>query len=253
MLYTHGQTLLKRKDLNLIPVPKRDNVSSQWKGVQHGELATTIVKRVKAAGLLVQNEGWYVNPDKSDLFGAVDIALDSPKLEELGVKLNIGQDADFSIGVRHSNRGRFAVSFAVGARISCCSNGLFSGDFILKHKHTTGLNLETVIDEGIQQYIRQCQVLEQMINGWRDAEIDDRDAAYLILNTPDNVLHWRYLEDVRNNWLKPPHEEFAPRTAWSLYNAYTETAKTLTPPRQVRMLKGIKPIFDEFVGGENRN
>src|SRR5688572_22803072 len=104
-----------RKALNLIPIPARTNVSERWQGVGHGKLATAIVKRVEAAGLQVAREEWYVNPKRDTMWGSVDITPESMCNVNKGVTLDIGQQANFSLGLRHSNGGRYAVSFAVGA------------------------------------------------------------------------------------------------------------------------------------------
>jgi hypothetical protein len=224
MIYTAGKDLLTRKQLNIIKVPTRTNVSDNWEGINHGKLATTVVKRVEHAGLQVLREYWYTNPKRDTLWGAVDIAP-----ENASPSLDIGQDACFSLGVRHSNLGRYAVSFAVGARIGVCDNGMFAGDFVLKKRHTKALKLEELVDEGITRYLKECEDLEEMINGWRAIDLTDRDAAYL--------------KDVDKNWRTPPHEEFAPRTAWSLYNAFTETTKKMSPPRQLKLLDGMKVMF----------
>lgn len=245
MILAKNEIAVTRKNLNLIKVPERD--SKRWKGVQHGSLATTLVKRVEAAGLEVASENWYVNPKKSILWGAVDI-----KPGKVAPELNIGQEANFSLGVRHGNMGEYAISFAVGARVGVCSNGMFAGDFVMKKKHSPDLDLPMMIDTAIERYIQQCEALESLINGWREVEINDRDASFIILQAHrQGHVNFRYLEDVENNWTKPPHEEFAPRTAWSLYNAFTETAKILTPPRQMKLLTGLRRMFDaEFCVGD---
>ncbi len=241
MLYTHGRELVPRKQLNLIPVPDRTGqVTEQWQGLNHGKLATAVVKRLEAHGLQVVKEMWYVNPNRTDLFGAVDIA---PSDTLPG--LDIGQDAFFSMGVRHSNVGKYAVSFCVGARIVVCENGLFTGDFTLKRRHLKGQDLEVSIDTGIERYLQEAEAMESFIHGLQGREIDDRDAAHTILQThAEQLINFRYLEDVDRRWRNPPHEEFAPRTAWSLYNAFTESAKRMTPPRQLRLLTGMRPLFE---------
>jgi len=130
MLYNSGiaQT---RAQLHDVPIPPRTDVGRLWEGVNHGVLADTIVNYCTKVGLSIQSEGWYTNPNGSALFGAID--LDTSNTD---FALNIpGSPATFSLGVRHDNLGRYAISFAVGARIAFCANGMFSGDFVLKHRH----------------------------------------------------------------------------------------------------------------------
>jgi len=250
MLYTHGSTLLSRPQLHEVPVPERTDVSPLWKGLNHGVLADTIIQQIEKVGLEVKQEMWYCNPKQTALFGAVDILAESVP----GVKLDIGQDACFSLGVRHGNDGQYAVSFAVGGRVFVCSNGMFSGDFVLKHRHMRSLDLDEAVSDGIKKYINECGALEAFVNGMREVPLDNKDASYLIMRTAERLpgneqsgcLNWAHLRDIYENWIKPPHEEFSPRTQWSLYNAFTEVGKTLSPPRQMTMLKGLRPLMEEF-------
>jgi hypothetical protein len=41
------------------------------------------------------------------------------------------------------------------------------------------------------------------------------------------------LPKVIEAWEAPQHEEFAPRTAWSLFNAFTEVQRMASPRAQV--------------------
>jgi hypothetical protein len=246
MIFVEKRNALSRKALSSIKVPERE--AKHWKGIQHGVLADTLVNRVKAYGLEITDENWYVSPvKKTIMWGALDIvsSKNSPSL-------SIGQEAKFSLGVRHGNGGEYAVGFAVGARIVVCSNGMFQGDFVMKKRHTQGLNLEELIDNALERYIQGCETLENLINGWREVQIDDRDAAYMVLKSyRDGYVNFRYLNDFYENWNNPPHEEFAPRTAWSLYNAFTETIKDMSPPRQLRLLAGLRRMFDsEYCVGD---
>jgi hypothetical protein len=237
------QTNVDRRQLNLIPITKRNNVSDRWKGVQHGQLATAIVKQAQAHDIEITKEQWYCNPDRTDLYGAIDLTPAS-----VGQSLDgIGQGASFSLGVRHSNLGKYAVSFAVGARISVCSNGLFSGEFILKHRHTLDLDLNDLVSQGIKRYIEESANVAGFITDLQDITLTDGEACSLILRSKD-FISFRYLEDVHKNWVEPPHQEFEPRTAWSLYNAYSETMKVLSPPRQAKAFSGLNRLFDQNGG-----
>lgn len=240
MIYVATEFTKTREDLHKIEVPVRTNVSKQWQGIQHGFLADTLVEQIEGKGLEIVKETWYTNPKGDTLWGAVDILPEnaSPSLE-------IGQAGSFSLGVRHSNLGRYSVSFAVGARIAICSNGMFAGDFVLKKRHTSKVDLREVIDLGIDRYITECENLEQLIHGWQEVSLTDRDAEHLLFEVHrQGHVAFAHLEDVHKHWINPPHEEFEARTAWSLYNAFTEKAKDLPPPGQMRLLSGLRSVFD---------
>ena len=53
---------------------------------------------------------------------------------------------------------------------------------------------------------------------------------------------------VLEGWRKPEHEEFAPRNAWSLFNAFTEAQKGLNPAALVARTQALHGLFDGLVG-----
>ncbi len=53
-----------------------------------------------------------------------------------------------------------------------------------------------------------------------------------------NVLPASQLPQVIGAWERPAHEAFAARTAWSLYNAFTEVSKSRSP--RVQMDAGLR-------------
>jgi len=279
MLYNSGiaQT---RAQLHDIPVPPRTDVGRLWEGVNHGVLADTITSYVQKIGLQITNEGWYTNPNGSALFGALD--LDTSNTD---FALNIpGSPATFSLGVRHDNLGRYAISFAVGARIAVCANGMFSGDFVLKHRHlrpntqsinqhlqsksTTNYNepipglsqltdaqlrelsqrnLEETVAEGVENYLQELDSVQLLAVGMQQVPMDDRDASYAIMKAGERgIFKWRHLESVYHNWQNPTHDEFEPRTLYSFYNSATEVVKSFSPAVQFNTLKRLRSLVDDY-------
>ncbi len=58
-----------------------------------------------------------------------------------------------------------------------------------------------------------------------------------------NVLPVSRLPKVIEAWEEPKHEEFAPRTAWSLLNAFTEIQKGEGPRAQVEGSLRLSSLF----------
>jgi len=236
-----------RSHLGRVPVPEAGS-RKKWEGVNHGALANAVVEGIKGKGLEIAQEKWYVSPKtRNVLFGAIDL-----KASESLPSLEIGQGASFSLGIRHGNGGEYALSFAVGARIHVCSNGMFFGDFVFRNKHYPGVNekLPGYVDRAIEAYIKQCEDLEQMINAWRELPLNDKDASYLMMEAhARGYVQFQHLERVHDLWRKPIHEEFEDKTAWTLYNDFTEMAKErMSPPRQMKLLTGLRRMFDGEFG-----
>ena len=244
-----GQPLLTREQLREIPIPERPDAGPKWKGVQHGELADTIINYItKPLGFKIADEKWYCNDSGSALYGAVDIDTSNTQFE-----LKIGQPAMFSLGVRHDNMGRFGVSFAVGARVEVCQNGVLSGDFVLKNRHYDSLDLEEAVANGMEQYLQELDDVQLFIEGMQCIKMNDQTASYLIMKAAERIqgnthgcINWAHLRTVYELWKKPDHFEFMPRTQWSLYNCFTQAIQPLSPPRQLKVLKGLRPLMNEF-------
>jgi hypothetical protein len=63
-----------------------------------------------------------------------------------------------------------------------------------------------------------------------------------------NVLPASNLPKVIEAWEKPTHEEFAPRTAWSLFNAFTEVGKSRSPRVQLDSGLRLSSTFRDVLG-----
>ena len=84
---------------------------------------------------------------------------------------------------------------------------------------------------------RGFEPLVQHIEGWRQTAVTDADAKMLIyrafvqgeLEAPRHLARI-----VHDEYFLPTHEEFVPRTLWSLSNAFTSAFKKLDAIPQFR-------------------
>ena len=58
-----------------------------------------------------------------------------------------------------------------------------------------------------------------------------------------NVVPASRLPKVIEAWEEPRHEEFTPRTAWSLFNAFTEVQKGSGPRAQMEGSLRLSALF----------
>lgn len=244
MITVLGPNKRTRKELEEIPIPEQWGASSKWEGIQHGELANTIIETCARMDFKVLGECWYTSGDGAALYGGVDIDPAS-----MGNDLDIGTPTAFSMAIRHSNDMRYALTFGVGARVFLCSNGFMSAEFVLKKRHVFSTHLGEAVEDGINQYVKHSAHLNKIINQIREIEITQEQASHLILQAHrKDLVPFRHLEAVDKTWQKPPHEIFQPRTAWSMYNAFTEVAKQkLSAPKQLHMYRGLYDMFKEVL------
>ena len=79
---------------------------------------------------------------------------------------------------------------------------------------------------------RNFDPLRQQVESWRSQQITDDRAKLVIYRAfieGDLSLPRSLARDVHRNYFEPEHPEFAPRTMWSLSNAFTSALKSLDP------------------------
>lgn len=243
MIYISPNNQISLNDLREVAITDRGRRSEEWQGIQHGHLADTIMQRATEAGLEVADSRWFVKNNGDVLYGHVDfkygVTIGTP-----GKK----SDFNFSIGIRHSNCGRYALGFIVGARVLSSDSGFMCNEIQLNRRHTFKVVLEDVIDDGIAEYINMADDIEAKISSLKRFQVDDRDAALLAFKVHDyNLLPFKYIEDVWTKWSRPMISEYKPRTAWSLYNAFTQTVKELQPHRQVYLLRQLYDVMHSLL------
>lgn len=235
MIFIEPSSRISEEMLREIPITDRGARSEKWQGIQHGVLADTIIGRATEAGLQVVDSNWFVKNDGDVLYGHVDFKYGVTIGEDPTTK-----DYNFSLGIRHSNCGRYALGFIVGAKILISESGFMCSEIQLNRRHTFKVVLEDVIDDGIAEYINLASEVEDKIKKLKNYKIDDRDASFVILKSHDyNLLPFRYVEHVWHEWSSPRFHTFRPRTAWSLYNAFTTVSKEMQPNRQVYLLRQL--------------
>ena len=117
-------------------------------------------------------------------------------------------------------------------------------------KHTSRLyeDLDQKIDEGFQKVFSEWEANDLRIMRYRETEISDERAHDLIIRSVDmEAIPPSAIPRVLKEYREPWYEEFMPRTAWSLHNAFTETMKEKPHliPKRSRILTGV---FDEALG-----
>ena len=128
------------------------------------------------------------------------------------------------------------LALTVGYRVCVCDNMAFNGDFSpLLAKHTKNFQLTRALSAGIDDMQRNFEPMVKPVESWRASQLSDVTAKLIIyrafveaeLDVP------RHLDRrVNDLYFNPPHEEFDPRTMWSLSNAFTSAFKELAPVSQ---------------------
>jgi len=219
MLHRGGWEATKA-DLASAPVPEP---TSSYHPVAYGRFVEEVELHVPRFGLAVQSSQFALARDGSQMFGVLTCANGH----------NAG-DYALAIGLRNSYDRSLSVGLVAGTRVFCCDNLAFSGEVAMTRKHTA--NVFRDLPDLIYRMLSQVTVLK--------TRTDEEIVGMKVLPMPPERAHHVMVAAIRAGispasrlpkiiqaWDEPKHEEFVPRTAWSLFNAFTEVLKS-GPPRQ---------------------
>ena len=220
LLHQGGQEC-SLQDLRDIPMPAE---TRSFKPVSHYDLAVNIAK---VAGELLSEFTL-----KSSQYG---VARDGGQLFGVHTFQNSNTELGLSIAFRNSLDKSLSVGMAFGASVFVCDNLALQGEIIKIRKHTT--NIHTDLEEMILTGVYRART--SFISAVDDARLMQQieistDGAYHALGHlfGHKVLSPRQMPVALKEWNLPSHEEFEPRTLWSLYNAVTEALKS-SPPQSI--------------------
>lgn len=232
---TEIKQAITRDALHKIPLVKLPQLSDRWGGVQHGELVDTIGKRLSVNKIKVVDERWHVSGEN---LGRLDgfMTLNMPDRKA-------PKGTQFCLGISHSNNGNGSLKFAVGAHVMICSNGMVVGEFVLRRRHTNGINLEESVGDGLDRYIEQSRGVVQMIEGFEARDVDDKTSDKILMRAGrEGLLPWSRVGQVDQEFRNPTFDAFKKRNAWSLYNAFTYVLQKCPATHQVTAMNQFREV-----------
>lgn len=211
-----GARHVERAELDAVEAPPP---TETWFPLRHSAVLDRVKTTLDGAGFSVTREVLALNADNHRFFGTLDL------------KSEIGNGVGLSIGVRNSTDKSFPLGLVGGSRVFVCDNLAFSSEIVVVRKHTK-FGERRFADAIAQSMscLRQFQGTEARRIAWMQSADLSEDAAnsYILQAYEKDIVGPRLLPLVIEEWRNPKHEEFKPRTAWSLFNSFTEVLK----PRQ---------------------
>jgi len=210
-----GARAVSREQVATVPTPAR---TASWVPLPHHQLLNGVQTALERAGLSVVTEAHGLTRDGDRYFGLLQLA-------------NGHTDQEFGlvVGLRNSHDKRFPAGLVVGASVFICDNLSFSGEVKLARKHTAHVerDLPQLIDRAVGQLGDLRRTQETRFLAYKGHELTDGFAHDLIVQALDaRVLPVTKIPEVLCEWREPRHPEFRDgRTAWRLFNAFSETLK----------------------------
>ena len=230
-----GSVPAERADIDKIITPPSTATHCP---IGHGTFLDLAENRMRAIGLTVDKRRYGLNHDGNDLFATFEITKSG---EGHGAFTNL-------VGLRNSHIKHFSAGLVTGARVFVCDNLSINGEITMKRRHTPGImnTLPHQIDEMVDQLSHKWKMNECRYDGYHDTVLTSEQVHDLVmLSFREGAIASSKISKVMDCWDTPPHEEFEPRTAWSLFNAFTEVHKD-TPGKIIERSRSLHTAFDTF-------
>ncbi len=229
-----GQLVLHRggweatkADLASVPVPEE---TDSYVPVPYGRFVEEVELHVPRFGLTITDARYALAREGSQMFGVLTCR-------------NGGDHSDYAlaVGLRNSYDRSLSAGLVAGSRVFCCDNLAFSGEAGVARKHTIHVfrDLPDLIYRMLSKVSSMQGKIHSEIAAMKVRELSPETADHLMVEAVrKNVLPASHLPQVIEAWAHPVHKEFVPRTAWSLFNAFTEVQKSRSP--RIQMDSGLR-------------
>ena len=227
----------KRVDFETVKASVTPEPQDTHYPIPHARILELAVQGLSQQGLGVINSEHALSKDGMRYFGLLQLANHTfhHKTSDFGLVA----------ALRNTHDKSFAASMALGSRVFVCDNLAFSGEVTFARKHTRFAmsDLPRLVNDALGRLGNLKRSQELRIAGYKAAEINDDQAyATIVRASLAKVLPNAKIKDVVEQWHEPEHEEFAPRTGWSLFNGFTEVLKGYSVeqiPARTQVLHGI--------------
>jgi hypothetical protein len=221
MAHAGAQKLTRDQLVEILPPEATDT----FKPIPHTELVKSVLEGLSYRHINVVRDEYAVSEDGMKLFGVLDLETTF-------------EGCRFSLGLRNANDKSMRLALTVGYRVFVCDNMAFHGDFTpVLAKHSKHFNLMDAIDIGLGRMQRNFEPMQKQVEGWRGHQLTDGQAKNVIYDAfiGDELEAPKHLaRRVHELYFNPQYPEFAPRTLWSLSNAFTSAFKDLDPVPQFK-------------------
>ena len=223
LLIAHIDTeKIGREQLALVPCPEGTDTH---RPIAHHTLIDQVEETLGFRHIAIHKAEFAVSSDGNKMFGLLELD-------------QTFTGCRFALGIRNSHDKSMRLAMTVGYRVFVCDNMSFHGDFTpVLAKHTKNFQLNKALSSGVDDMQRNFQPMVQAVERWREAQLSDVTAKLLIYRafTEGQLEAPRHLDRVVHEmYFNPEHEEFQPRTMWSLSNAFTSAFKELEPVPQFK-------------------
>ena len=218
-------------------VVRPEKAGRRWRGVPHFDFAEGITTELAKRGCEIIEDRWATMRDNAALIGAIDLRL--PDVEDIP-----GQR--YSVGVAHGNDMSRSMWLTVGSRVMVCDNGVFTGEYVMRRKHTTGMRLGYEIRNSVGRALTEFNETKNTIDRMKAQRMSSLEIDHAFVEVGRRgILPWSAIGKAVEGHREPPHEEFVEFAdrSWGVYQAVNHVIKQRSPISQMESLRELTGLL----------
>lgn len=215
MLHCGGQ-LATREQVALVHTP---TATETWQPVPHLQVIESTESALANFNMRVVSSAFALAKEGTRFFGLMQVALNGAEEHK---------DYGYVVSLRNAHDKAWKIMMGVGSSAFVCDNLAFSTEIQVTRKHTNRalIELPNLISAATGRLAESWNNQGKRIEAYKNFEITDSQANDLIVRAYEGgAAPITVLPAVIKEWRTPRHPEFKARTAWSLFNAFTECLK----------------------------
>lgn len=208
-----------------------------WTPVSHFDFVSLVKKKAEALSLEITNECYGLSPNEKKMFGIIDFSEST-------------SDYGWSVGLRNSHDKSMRAGIVSGAKVFVCDNMCFSGDLVLKRKHSKNINLEELVDAAFVEVQHEPSRLFASLDYLKTQMMTHSEICILLMEMASkNIFTGTESLGIYKELYRPSHREFLNEgddkssTKFNLLMAFTEKAKYFSLEKYDRLHRNLPAIL----------
>lgn len=207
----------------------------EWQAFSHSEIADALLAHMRERGLSPGSGKWWVSPSGMQLYGVITVG----RLTNLYLKL--GEPIEPCYLLVNDATGRDGVRLSSGAWMTETSTGVLTREIPICRQFK---NVRPVSRLKERFGMLRLDQVGEFVLALKKRELTDAEGSHLILQAHDKkLISLKGMFQARKYWAEPRFGIVRHCTAWMLYRALSDALATASPPRQLRLLRGLPNLF----------
>ena len=236
LVHTGKAVEFAREDLPT-EIVRPENAGNRWRGVSHRDYAEAIMGDLNDRGVEVTSDRWATLQKGQVLIGSLDVV--PPNIDGIP-----GQK--FSTAVTHSNNMTRSMWMTVGTTVMICDNGVVTGEYVLRRKHTIRMDLGLEIHNALDRAMVKFGDTSRVVNQLRDTKMSKLAVDHSFMEVGRRgSLAWSQVGKAVKEYENPEHPEFLEfkGRAWGVYQAVNHVVKERSPLSQMESLRDLTKLL----------